>query len=207
MRIVISLLAGAWFIFVLLNFSQLKFYLLIFIIFVAIERFWETFILSKQNILSKKVEFDWLFKLLFYYYIFMLFGTVGEYIFIKKRFNSTVALAGIYIFLLSLVLRLWAIRALGGNWNTCVLGKIKRKLKYRKLVQRGPYRFSRHPIYLGTIMEALSIPLVFNSYFTLGFVALLYLPLIILRAYLEEKELVRIFGKEYKRYQAKTIGF
>jgi protein-S-isoprenylcysteine O-methyltransferase Ste14 len=56
------------------------------------------------------------------------------------------------------------------------------------------------------IIEALGIPAIFNSYYTLGFAALIYAPLIIVRAYLEERELIKIFGKDYVRYSTKTIG-
>jgi len=197
----------AWFVFVLLNFTQSNVFLFLFVLFAAVERFWETFLASKQNILDKKSEFDWLFKLISYYYVLVMFGTVMEYLFIKKRLYPGLTVAGIIAFFLALALRLGSIRALGGSWNTCVLGKLKRKLRPRRLIRKGPYKFLRHPIYLGAIVEALSIPAIFNSYCTLGFVILLYVPLLILRAYLEEQELIRIFGKGYVRYQNKTVGF
>lgn len=207
MKAVIVGLTLAWFAVVLFNFNNMHVFLALFILCAAAERFWETFLASRQNILDKGAEFDWLFKLISYYYVLMMFGTVAEYLIIKKAWYIELTVAGVCAFLLALALRLWSIKSLGGSWNTCVLGKVKRKFKPRRLIRRGPYKFLRHPIYLGTIIEALSIPMIFNSYFTLGFVILLYIPILILRAYMEENEMGRIFGKDYARYQTKTIGF
>ena len=205
MRKIIFLLTGVWFILTLVNFSKIPLLLFVFIIFAAIERFWETFITSKQSIFGKKVEFDWLFRLVSYYYILIMYSTVIEYVRGQKGLNYMFFIIGLVVFLSALLLRLWSIKALGGNWNTCVLGKVKRTFKPRRLIKRGPYRFIRHPIYVGTVIETVSIPFIFGAYYTLIFVILVYVPLIILRAYLEEKELIKIFGTAYVRYKAKTV--
>lgn len=205
MRKIILLLTLGWLITVLVNFAKFNLLLVLFILFAAAERFWETFIIAKQNIFDTKSKFDWLFRILSYYYILIMFGTVIEYLVLRRRLNYPFVLAGGAIFIFALVLRLWAIKTLGGNWNTCVLGKIKRKFKPRKIIKKGPYHIFRHPIYLGTAVETLSIPLIFNSLYTLGFVILVYVPLVILRAYLEEQELIKIFGKDYLKYKAKTL--
>jgi len=206
MKPVIIILAVAWFASVFANLYRINPFLAAFILSVAIERFWETFLASKQNILAKKSEFDWLFKIITYYYIAILFGTVWEHILIKRALNLYLSLSGILVFTSALVLRLWAIRMFGGKWNTCVLGKIKRKFKPAKLIKKGPYRYIRHPMYIGVILEAVSIPLVFNSYYTLVFAAIVYVPLIALRAYLEENELIKIFGANYIKYKNHTLG-
>ena len=205
MKKIILSLTILWLVTVLANFSRLNLYLGLFILAAAGERFWETFLLSKQNIFDKKSEFDWLFRIVSYYYILIMFGTVLEQLAIPKRLSPALVTTGAFIYLTALTLRLCAIRALGGSWNTCVLGKIKRRLIARRLIKKGPYQILRHPIYFGTILETLSLPLIFNSFYTLGFVILVYTPLIILRAHLEEKELFRIFGKGYLNYRAKTI--
>jgi methyltransferase len=206
MKLFIIVLTVIWFITVLVNFSRLNVFLTVFILLAAIERFWETFLVSKQNILAKKSEFDWLFKIISYYYIAIMFGTILEHVLLKRALNSTVVIIGFWGFILALLMRLWSIKMLGGRWNTCVLGKIKRKFRPAKLIKKGPYRYFRHPIYLGAILEAVSLPLVFNSYYTVIFAALMYVPLIILRAYLEENEMVRIFGANYVKYKNKTVG-
>jgi methyltransferase len=207
MRYIIISLTFGWFVMVLINLRQLELFPGVFILMVAAERFWETFFTSKQNIFDKKAAFDWLFKVLTYYYIAIMYGTVIEYISLRRATYLPLLILGLIGFFTALILRLWAIKMFGGKWNTCVLGRISRKFRPKKLIRRGPYRLIRHPIYLGGILEALSIPAIFNSYYTLVFAALAYLPLMVLRAYLEENELMKIFGTGYLRYQHKTIGF
>ncbi len=207
MRIFFVLCTLGWFVFVFINAQKLNPFLAVFIISAALERFWETFLASKQNLFDKRSDYDWLFKLLSYYYLIIMFGTVIESILLPKRLSWGLSVTGAGAFAAALLLRLWAIRSLGGSWNTLVLGRVKRRLTPKRIVQSGPYRFLRHPIYLGAIAEAASIPAVFNAYYTLIFVFVLYVPLLIVRAFLEEAELNRIFGRGYARYQKKTAGF
>lgn len=207
MRIFFVLCTLGWFVFVFINAQKLNPFLAVFIISAALERFWETFLASKQNLFDKRCDYDWLFKLLSYYYLIIMFGTVIESILLPKRLSWGLSTTGAAAFAAALLLRLWAIRSLGGSWNTLVLGRVKRRLTPKRIVQSGPYRFLRHPIYLGAIAEAASIPAVFNAYYTLIFVFVLYVPLLIVRAFLEEAELNRIFGRGYARYRKKTVGF
>jgi protein-S-isoprenylcysteine O-methyltransferase Ste14 len=63
----------------------------------------------------------------------------------------------------------------------------------------GPYRFVRHPFYLGEILFYLSIPMIFGSLY--GFIAMLVLiPMLLYRIRIEEKILVSKFGREYLEY-------
>jgi methyltransferase len=56
-------------------------------------------------------------------------------------------------------LRVWAIGTLGERWST-------RVLRWPGLppVERGPYRFVRHPNYLAVALELAAIPLVWGSW-------------------------------------------
>jgi protein-S-isoprenylcysteine O-methyltransferase Ste14 len=72
-----------------------------------------------------------------------------------------------------------------------------------KLITSGPYRFIRHPIYLGEILYFLSIPMIFGSIY--GFIVMLVLiPMLIHRIGVEERVLVSKFGQEYIEYTQKT---
>jgi protein-S-isoprenylcysteine O-methyltransferase Ste14 len=72
-----------------------------------------------------------------------------------------------------------------------------------KLITAGPYRFIRHPIYLGEIFYFLSIPIIFGSLY--GFVIMLFLiPLLLYRIRIEEKLLISEFGPEYLEYAHRT---
>ncbi len=69
------------------------------------------------------------------------------------------------------------------------------------LVVRGPYLWVRHPLYSFTLIMIWSYPdispdrLLFN---------LLWSVWIVLGAFLEERDLLRLFGKEYGRYRSQT---
>jgi len=70
--------------------------------------------------------------------------------------------------------------------------------KKQRLVKEGPYRFLRHPGYLAVI---------FKAYYTLIYTLIIYIPLILFRAHLEEKILIERFGEEYISYKKGVFGF
>lgn len=79
------------------------------------------------------------------------------------------------------------------------------KPKANALVVSGPYRFLRHPIYLGAGLAFLSLSLVSQSRLAMAYTFLIILPINIGRALWEEKMLTEIFGEQYKRYQKQTL--
>lgn len=208
MKTAVLSLSIIWFMIVLLNSSKFSLLLFFFIIFAAGERFWETFINSKQNIFNDNSKFDWLFRIIALSYILMMFGVILEYIIAPKRINYGLTIFGIIIFALALVLRLYSIKSLGGKLKTFILGRYRRRsLRRKKIIKRGAYKYIRHPIYLGGIIESISIPLIFNAYYTLVFVCLTCVPFLILRAYLEEREIIKIFGENYIEYKSTVPAF
>ena len=66
------------------------------------------------------------------------------------------------------------------------------------LVVRGPYRWLRHPLYFFTMVLIWSVPdmssdrLLFNLLWTIW---------IVIASFLEERDLVALFGDEYRNYQ------
>lgn len=61
----------------------------------------------------------------------------------------------------SQVLRWWCIRTLGPRWNTRVI-----VVPGMPLVDRGPYRWLRHPNYVAVVVEGLALPLVHSAWLT-----------------------------------------
>jgi protein-S-isoprenylcysteine O-methyltransferase Ste14 len=72
------------------------------------------------------------------------------------------------------------------------------------LVTAGPYRFVRHPIYLGLIMLAVGEALAFGSWPALLIVLGGIVPGFAWRARVEEALLRRTFGERYESYRRRT---
>ena len=75
----------------------------------------------------------------------------------------------------------------------------------RKLVQTGPYRFVRHPVYLGELISILGVVLARPSTIAIAIYCLL-IALLLYRALQEEKLLAGIFP-EYETYSLRRARF
>ncbi len=72
------------------------------------------------------------------------------------------------------------------------------------LVTRGPYRWTRNPMYVSLVLEYLGVAALFGSVW-----ALLLLPLPVLIVHLavipmEERQLEGVFGSQYREYKARV---
>lgn len=68
-----------------------------------------------------------------------------------------------------------------------------------KLVQIGPYRFSRNPQVVGVVLYGIGFTLLWPSWYTLGW-ALMILPMLHWMVLSEEEHLGRVFGEAYQEY-------
>jgi protein-S-isoprenylcysteine O-methyltransferase Ste14 len=85
--------------------------------------------------------------------------------------------------------RLWAIRTLGDFYSHKV-----RKLTQHKIVDAGPYRFTRHPAYAGMIVANIGVVIYFFNPATVSLFLVVLMPAIIRRIFIEEKMLFGIEG-------------
>ena len=74
------------------------------------------------------------------------------------------------------------------------------------LLTAGPYALVRHPRYSTLMLGLFGVALVSN-YLAIHLLAMLMLPLINLLARLEERELIKRFGDDYRRYAEQTPRF
>jgi len=72
--------------------------------------------------------------------------------------QGTVYTVPLIAFLILQVLRYWIIAALGPYWTHRIIA-----LPGAPVVERGPYRFLRHPNYAVTLAETLLLPLAFGQ--------------------------------------------
>ncbi len=91
-----------------------------------------------------------------------------------------------------------------GHLKGAFLGEVEPRLDV--LVKQGPYRFVRHPVYLGMTIALFGAAFTIRSWPGLIGTLLIFLPSEIHRAKLEEAALARKFGDEWERYSSQT-GF
>jgi protein-S-isoprenylcysteine O-methyltransferase Ste14 len=99
-----------------------------------------------------------------------------------------------------MALVVWAAAHIRGAF----LGEVEPRLE--RLVREGPYRFVRHPVYVGMTVALAGVPVAFRNWLGLVAVLALFLPSEVYRARLEDAALRRRFGAAWERYAART-GF
>lgn len=95
-------------------------------------------------------------------------------------------LSGVTLFVLAKAVKYSAIRALGERWTFRVL-----VLPGEPLVVRGPYRFMRHPNYVGVAGELVGSTLAFGAWVVGPLATILFLALVARRMAVEEAALAR----------------
>ena len=73
-----------------------------------------------------------------------------------------------------------------------------------KLVNRGPYRYVRHPFFLGMMVAFAGLALALNNWLAVAATLLILWPVLTLRAMREERELAHRFGQEWQIYRQTT---
>lgn len=88
------------------------------------------------------------------------------------------------IFLAAQGFRIWCLVTLGHFWNTKIL-----ILPGASVIKKGPYRWLRHPNYVIVSVELMTLPLMFNAYFTAFLFTVLNLCILRVRIPIEEQAL------------------
>ena len=104
---------------------------------------------------------------------------------------------GAIVFVFALALVAWAITTV-----TRAGSNVPTNLPSTTIVETGPYRFTRNPIYLGMVLGLIGLAIAFNSLWlliTLAPFALVIRYGVVSR---EEAYLERKFGDAYRRYRA-----
>jgi protein-S-isoprenylcysteine O-methyltransferase Ste14 len=112
--------------------------------------------------------------------------------------GTTVRVVGLGLYVAGFVWMLWALAVLGKQFSLEVTIQ-----EGHELVTAGPYRYIRHPRYLGILVFMLGFALVFRSWLTVA--AVLGLTLLLLwRIHDEEGLLRREFGAEWEAYARRS---
>jgi protein-S-isoprenylcysteine O-methyltransferase Ste14 len=73
----------------------------------------------------------------------------------------------------------------------------------QKLLKIGPYKYIRHPLYLGEILRNLGLVSIFSSAYGILLVFIGTI-LLLFRIKMEEEMLIEAFGSEYSDYKKAT---
>jgi protein-S-isoprenylcysteine O-methyltransferase len=111
---------------------------------------------------------------------------------VKWNMVTTVSLI---IMILGLMLRTWSIYTLG-NYFTMHLAIQKE----HKIIRKGPYKYLRHPSYIGAFLTYWGTTIFLHSWFSLIVAAIILSIAWLRRMHYEEKLLIEKFGEEYKSY-------
>jgi protein-S-isoprenylcysteine O-methyltransferase Ste14 len=107
---------------------------------------------------------------------------------------------GLAVYLVFSWIQVWSFKTLGDNYSQEVIIK-----KNHGLVTKGPFKIIRHPQYLCQILLDLGATAATLGYIV-GFLALIEIPIYILRASLEDKLLAKYFVEKFSNYKKKS-GF
>lgn len=158
-------------------------------------------ILLRLRNLGGRTAFDWTFGLVVASVALAI--NVG---FRAAHLQSTVVgggwapvAVGLGVLAAGVVLRVWAIVTLGRLFKFVVVIQ-----DGHRVVASGPYRLLRHPSYTGALVGFLGVGIALDSW--LSVLALVLIPLLAIgvRIRVEETELARALGEEYRAYARRT---
>ncbi len=91
----------------------------------------------------------------------VLIAAAIEVVWLRRPFLPWLAAPSLVFFVLGTALRWWAIGSLGAHWNVRVMDSAP-----LGVVVTGPFRWVRHPNYLGVFVEMAALPLIHTAWFT-----------------------------------------
>ena len=89
----------------------------------------------------------------------VLAGAAAEVVWLKRPLVPALAAPALVLFVLATALRWRAIGSLGAHWNVRVMDSAP-----LGVVATGPFRWVRHPNYLGVFVEMAALPLVHSAW-------------------------------------------
>ena len=116
-----------------------------------------------------------------------------------KEYNI-IRYVGLVVYLIFSWIQVWSFKSLGDNYSQEIV--IKKK---HDLITTGPFKIIRHPQYLCQILLDLGATAATLGY-VVGFLALIEIPIYIMRASLEDKLLSKHFMENFSEYK-KRSGF
>jgi protein-S-isoprenylcysteine O-methyltransferase Ste14 len=108
-------------------------------------------------------------------------------------------IAGIALMWVGAGLRIWSVTTLGHYFQLMVVVQDD-----HRVIEAGPYRFVRHPAYLGILISFVGVGLVSSDWVAFGLFMLGIGVMLVARIKFEERTLVQALGSEYSLYMQRT---
>lgn len=136
------------------------------------------------------------------------FGTAGAWLWNPRWFEwatvpvpDWVRLFGVAGYAFAVSWLIWMFHTLGRNLTDTVVAR-----RNAHLVEHGPYRYVRNPMYTGILIVGLSLGLALGTWL-LPSGSVLVFSILAIRTRIEEYYLVAHFGDQYVRYMARVGRF
>jgi protein-S-isoprenylcysteine O-methyltransferase len=136
----------------------------------------------------------------------VIMASIAAGVFVAGRWKGAmlparpeVAVAGVVLFALGLAFRWWAIVVLGRFFTVDVTIE-----KNHELVERGPFRFVRHPSYTGVLLAFTGWALTLRNWAAILVVLVPIFIAFVRRMNVEEEALGRGLGDRYREYIKRT---
>ena len=127
--------------------------------------------------------------------------SVLEWAYTTNTSESSLALTslGLGMLITGIAIRIWAIKTLGKHFTATVT-----LTDDHQFISSGPYRFVRHPSYLGAFMAIVGCPVLLNATWATLLSFIFMTIAYVIRISVEEKMLTSYFGTSYEKYKRKT---
>jgi protein-S-isoprenylcysteine O-methyltransferase len=136
----------------------------------------------------------------------VIIGSLAAGVFVAGNFRATalpwgrvLTIAGTVLLAAGLILRWWAIVTLGRFFTVDVTIE-----KDHELVERGPFRWVRHPSYTGGLLAFAGWALTLGNWAAILMVLVPIFVAFRLRMNVEEEALQRALGDQYAAYMSRT---
>lgn len=113
--------------------------------------------------------------------------------------SDWIPVLAVALFAAGLVIRWWAIVTLGRFFTVDVVIE-----KDHELVERGPFRFVRHPSYTGVLLAFLGWAITLWNWVAMGIVLVPIFVAFVRRMKVEESALTEALGDQYREYMRRT---
>jgi protein-S-isoprenylcysteine O-methyltransferase Ste14 len=135
-----------------------------------------------------------------HFFIYLIISILLHYVLpIAQIINSTANWLGFIFFAIGSLLNIWADQIMRKNKTT-----VKPLEKPSVLIQTGPFKISRNPMYLGIALLLIGAGFILGSVTSFVGVILFVAAMEIVFIPMEEKNLGEQFGKEFEAYKKKV---